>query len=223
MSDFAAARRIMVDSQIRPSDVTDLRLIAAMLELPRERFLPASQAGLAYLDLDVPVTEPGPAGAARRLLKPMVLAKLVQAVNVGPEDHVLDVGCATGYSSALLGKLSSSVVALEQDPQLAERARALLPELGLANVTVQTAPLAEGWRPAAPYDVILVNGATEVRPEALLAQLRDGGRLVCILRRAGTGAAMLFVASGGTHSGRPVFDASAPLLPGFVAPVAFVF
>ena len=115
MIDFAAARRMMVDGQVRTSDVTDLRLIAAMLEVPRERFVPAAKAALAYLDLDLPVKE-GEAGApVRRLLKPMVLAKLIQAAEIGAGDHVLDVGCATGYSSAVLARLAGSVVALEQD------------------------------------------------------------------------------------------------------------
>src|SRR5262247_3875199 len=124
MTDFAAARRMMVDGQVRTSDVTDPRLQAAMLEVPRERFLPDAQAGLAYLDLDVPVMAAGEGGVPRCLLKPMVLAKLLQAAEVGADDHVLDVGCATGYSSAILVKLARSVVALEEDARLANRARA---------------------------------------------------------------------------------------------------
>src|SRR5258708_37313149 len=127
MIDFVAARRIMVDSQVRTSDVTDLRLIAAMLALPRERFLPAEQADLAYLDCDIPA-EAGEAGKpVRRLLKPMVLAKLLQAAEIADGGHVLDVGCATGYASAVLARLAPSVVALEQDAVLAELARANLP------------------------------------------------------------------------------------------------
>lgn len=223
MIDFAAARRTMVDCQVRQSDVTDLRLIAAMLEVPRERFLPQSHAGLAYLDLDVQVTEPGPGGGGRRLLKPMVLAKLIAAADIGAHDHVLDVGCATGYSSAVLARLAHSVVALEQDPQLASRAGASLQAIGVANVTVACGALTEGWRTSAPYDVIVLNGATESRPETLLGQLKEAGRLVCVQRRAGLGTAMLYVACAGAVTGRPIFDASAPVLPGFSAPAAFVF
>jgi len=168
MSDFAAARRMMVDGQVRTSDVTDLRIIAAMLELPRERFVPATNADLAYLDLDVAVD------AARRLLKPMVLAKMVQAVAVKADDRVLDVGCATGYSSAVLARLAHSVVALEEDPALARKADENLTAIGASNVTVVTGPLAHGWQVDARYDVIFVNGATEVVPHALCTQLDDG-------------------------------------------------
>ena len=134
MIDFAAARRMMVDGQVRTSDVTDLRIIAAMLELPRERFVPETNAALAYLDLDVPATRAAGGETARRLLKPMVLAKMVQAAAVRESDRVLDVGCATGYSSALLARLARAVVALEQDPALARQASANLQAVGVSNV-----------------------------------------------------------------------------------------
>jgi protein-L-isoaspartate(D-aspartate) O-methyltransferase len=222
MMDFVAARRMMVDGQVRTSDVTDLRLIAAMLEIPRERFLPQEQAALAYLDRDVPVGAAGE-GGPRRLLKPMVLAKLMQAAEPGEDDHVLDVGCATGYSSALLGRLAGSVTALEQDPALAQRATDILREIGAANVRVVTAGLSAGWPAAAPYDVIFLNGATEVAPKALLHQLKPGGRLVCVLGRAPNGRAMLYRSAGAEPSGRPIFDAAAPVLPGMARPEAFVF
>ena len=221
MIDFAAARRMMVDGQVRTSDVTDLRIIAAMLELPRERFVPEGSADLAYLDLDVPVTIGTAGAAARRLLKPMVLAKLVQAAAVKAGDHVLDLGCATGYSSALLARLARSVVALEEDPALVRFAQEALAAVG--NVTVVTGPLTQGWEAAAPYDVIFVNGATEIAPDALCRQLKDGGRLVAVVGRAPTGRAMVYRAVGADVSGWPVFDAAAPLLPGFAAPAAFVF
>src|SRR5882757_46948 len=134
MIDFAAARRMMVDGQVRTSDVTDLRIITAMLELPRERFVPEASADLAYLDLDAPAASGGE--QARRLLKPMVLAKMVQAAAAKASDHVLDVGCASGYSSALLGRLASSVIALEEDPALARRADENLKAIGSGNVAV---------------------------------------------------------------------------------------
>jgi protein-L-isoaspartate(D-aspartate) O-methyltransferase len=223
MIDFAAARRMMVDGQVRTSDVTDLRIVAAMLELPRERFVPESRADLAYLDLDVPVGAAATGGAARRLLKPMVLAKLVQAAAVKAGEHVLDVGCATGYSSALLARLARSAAALEEDPDLVRFAREALHAVGADNVTVVAGPLTQGWQAGAPYDVILLNGATEVVPDALCRQLKDGGRLVAVVGRGPASRAMLYRAVGGDVSGWPIFDAAAPLLPGFAAPAAFVF
>src|SRR5262249_48915284 len=154
MLDFAAARRMMVEGQVRTSDVTDVRIIAAMLELPRERFVPETSRDLAYLDLDVPITAAAGARHARRLLQPLVLAKLGQAAAVTAHDRVLDVGCGTGYSSALLARLASAIVALEQDPALAALAGDNLRAVGASNVTIATGPLIEGWQPAAPYDVI---------------------------------------------------------------------
>jgi len=223
MLDFAAARRMMVDGQVRTSDVTDLRIIGAMLELPRERFVPEANAALAYLDLDLPATAASGGEPVRRLLKPMVLAKMVQAAAVKESDHVLDVGCATGYSSALLARLARSVVALEEDPALARRARENLEAVGAGNVTVMIGPLTQGWPAKAPYDVILVEGAVELVPPALSRQLNDGGRLVAVVGRAPPGRAMVYRSVAGEVSGWPAFDAAAPLLPGFAAPPAFVF
>jgi protein-L-isoaspartate(D-aspartate) O-methyltransferase len=220
MTDFAAARRMMVDGQVRTSDVTDLRIIAAMLELPRERFVP--EPALAYLDLDVAVGSSG-GESVRRLLKPMVLARMVQAAGVKADHRVLDVGCATGYSAALLARLAARVIALEEDPALARRAAENLQAVGADNAVVVTGPLAQGWRQEAPYDVIILNGATEVVPEALCRQLAEGGRLVAVVRHAPTGQATIFRAAGDDFSGWPIFDASAPLLPGFAAAPAFVF
>ena len=222
MIDFATARRMMVDGQIRTSDVTDLRLVAAMLELPRERFVPESKAGLAYLDLDIAVT-PETGGEARHLLKPMVLAKLLQAADVQDTDDVLDVGCATGYSAAVLARLAHSVVALEQEPTLARHARENLQAVNAANATVVSGPLIAGWPARAPYDVILLDGAIEVAPEALFHQLKDGGRLVTVMGRTPNGRAMLYTSASGDVSGRPIFDAAAATLPGFAAAPAFVF
>ena len=223
MTDFAAARRMMVDGQVRTSDVTDRRLIAAMLEVPRERFVPPTQAALAYLDLDMPVTPPGKGVQVRRLLKPMVLAKLIQAAEVGANDRVLDIGCATGYSSAVLAQLARSVIALEEDAALARIAAENLTAVAAARAAVVSGPLTQGWTKEAPYDVILLNGAVEIAPEALFRQLEHGGRLVGVVRRAGLGQAMLYRAIEGDVSGRPIFDAAASLLPGFAAPPAFVF
>jgi protein-L-isoaspartate(D-aspartate) O-methyltransferase len=219
MTDFAAARRMMVDGQVRTSDVTDLSLIAAMLEIPRERFVPADQVALAYLDRDLPL-----AGAPLRcLLKPMVLAQLIQAAEIGTSDRVLDVGCATGYGAAVLARLAGSVIALEGDAALARRAVENLGEIGAANVTVETGPLAEGWQAGAPYDAILLEGSFEIEPKMLLRQLKDGGRLVGVRGRGGDAKAVVYRGVGLQTSGRAVFDATAPLLPGFAASPAFVF
>jgi len=223
MIDFAAARRIMVDSQVRTNDVTDSRLIAAMLAVPRERFVPAERADLAYVDFDVPVTAAESGKPARRLLKPMVLAKLLQAAEIAGGDRVLDVGCATGYSSAVLARLAGAVIAVEEDAGLAARARENLRAAGAGQVQVVSGPLADGAPTQGPYDVILVNGAFEVAPKVLLHQLKPGGRLVGVLSSGPAGKAMLYCSIGGDCGGRPIFDAAAPLLPGFAAPAAFVF
>jgi protein-L-isoaspartate(D-aspartate) O-methyltransferase len=221
MTDFAAARRIMVDSQIRTSDVTDVRIITAMLELPRERFVPEASADLAYIDGEVPLSVAERRG--RRLLKPMVLAKMVQALGVRAIDHVLDVGCATGYSAALLARLAASVIALEEDAGLAGLARKNLDAVGDANIEVVTGPLAEGFTARAPYDVIFLDGASEIEPRALFGQLKEQGRLIAVVGRPPATRAMLYRRIEGDVSGWPVFDAAAPLLPGFAAPMEFVF
>ena len=221
MIDFAAARRMMVDGQVRTADVTDPRLIGAMLDLPRERFFPEDKVSLAYLDRDVAVSEIGL--PVRRLLKPMVLAKLLQVAEVAETDCVLDVGCATGYSTALLSRLAGSVVGLEEDAILAGQAVEALSGVGAANAKVVTGPLGRGCPAEGPYDLIVLQGSTEVVPAALLGQLKDGGRLVCVLGRGPAAKAMLYRMIGGDLSGRPIFDAAAALLPGFSQPAEFVF
>jgi protein-L-isoaspartate(D-aspartate) O-methyltransferase len=223
MIDFAEARRMMVDCQVRTMDVTDLRLQAAMLEVPRELFVPAAKQALAYLDLDVPVLA-GTAGQRPRcLLKPMVLAKLIHAAEIREGDHVLDVGCATGYSSAILGRIALSVVALEEEPTLGRLATEALAQIGARNVTVVSGPLTDGCAQQAPYDAIILNGASEITPRMLLGQLRDGGRLVSVLSRGPAAKATIYRNTTGHVSAHTVFDASAPLLPGFVKPPEFVF
>jgi protein-L-isoaspartate(D-aspartate) O-methyltransferase len=219
MTDFAAARRHMVDGQVRTADVTDLRIISAMLEVARERFMPPQAAGVAYLDLGLNLKDAGAPG--RSLLKPMVLAKLIQAADIAPDAKVLVVGCATGYSAAVLARIAGQVVALEQDAKLAPTAQATL--AGQPNITVVKGALVEGFANAAPYDAILIDGAAEELPEALARQLKDGGRLVCVLGEFPGACAMLYRKSGGELSGRAIFDASASVLPGFAKAPVFAF
>jgi protein-L-isoaspartate(D-aspartate) O-methyltransferase len=215
MIDFAAARQNMIDCQVRTQDVTDLRIIDALLQVPRERFVPADKQGLAYLDYEVPLGE-GP--KARALLKPAVLAKLIQAAGVRSTDRVLDIAGGSGYSAALWARLAGEVVALEDDAPLAKQTQKNLSD----NVTVATGTLTTGWAAAAPYDIILINGACEVVPKVLFDQLKDGGRLLCVMG-AMPGKATLYLRGGSEISDRALFDASAPILPGFVRERAFVF
>ncbi len=217
MVDYAQARRTMVERQVRPADVTDLRIQAAMLEVPREAYVPAERRAMAYLDQDVPVN------SGRALLKPMVFAKLVQAAGISETDHVLDLGCASGYSTAVLSKLAGSVVALEQDAALARAAGETLAQAGARNVSVVSGPLTAGWPKNAPYDVIVLEGAGEIVPDSLLSQLKEDGRLVAVVGRAPLGKATIYRRAGGHATAQPLFDAAAPLLPGFVRPAEFVF
>jgi protein-L-isoaspartate(D-aspartate) O-methyltransferase len=220
MVNFATARRQMVDGQVRTYDVTDQAILAAMLAVPREIFVAKSYEQIAYTDLDVPVVD---GASKRRLLKPMVFAKLVQTAMIGATDRVLDVACASGYSTAVLARLAAAVVGLEVDPSLAENARKALAVLDVANATIVQGPLAAGWPQNAPYDVIFVNGGVETVPEALMRQLAEGGRLICIRGEGPVGKATLVRVVHGETSERVVFDAAGPPLPGFARPPAFVF
>ncbi|HML07921.1 MAG TPA: protein-L-isoaspartate O-methyltransferase [Xanthobacteraceae bacterium] len=217
MVDNAAARRLMVDGQVRTTDVTDPALLDAMLAVPRERFVPPARAELAYLDNDIPI------GGGRALLKPMVLAKLIQAARVRSTDHVLIVGCGTGYSAALLARLAGSVVALEEDADLARQAKEALAAVGAAKAEVVIGPMSAGWPAKAPYDVVLIDGAIEIEPDSLGRQLKPDGRIACIYGRPPSGQGMIYRVIEGRPVGRPVFDGVARLLPGFAAPPAFVF
>lgn len=220
MGDFQPVRTRMVDNQLRTNDVTDLRILDAMGAVPRERFVPLSRRCIAYSDQDVPL---GIGSAPRHLMKPHVFAKLLQLAEIGPGDVVLCVGCATGYSVAVVARLAASVVGIERDRETADAASALLVDLGIENAAVISGDLATGAASEGPYDVIVIDGAVEVLPEALKAQLKDGGRLVVVEGRGGAGVARLYVRSGDVVSGRFAFNAAAQVLPGFERPREFVF
>ncbi|MGE3870204.1 MAG: protein-L-isoaspartate O-methyltransferase [Pseudorhodoplanes sp.] len=222
MAAYSAARRMMVDGQIRTADVTDRRILGAFEEIPRERFVPAQRAPIAYLDTNVIVSAEG-ATPVRRLLTPMVLARLIQAAAVTDNDRVLVVGCATGYAAAILARLAGSVIALEEDAALARHAERTLADLSVANAEVVQGPLVGGVPGRAPFDVILFDGAIEILPPALAGQVAEGGRLVAVQGRPPALQAMLYVCADRDLTGRPVFDAAAPALPGFQKAPEFVF
>ena len=221
MSGFSTARQKMVDGQVRPSDVTDIRIIDAMLTVPREAFVPQNQRALAYLDLDLDVSEGG--AVKRFLIKPAVIAKMVQAADIKDTDNVLVVGCACGYPAALVAKLARHVVATESEPALAVKASDALAGLGLGNLTVKAAAAAEGDSANAPYDVIILNGATEIVPEGLYQQLKEGGRLVGVFAMTRPQRATIVTRSQDDFGSRALFDAAIPVLPGLERPPAFVF
>lgn len=220
MSGFATARQKMVDGQVRTSDVTDSRILDAMLSTPREAFVPAARQPLAYLDLDLDV---GAAAAKRYLLKAASTAKLLQAAELKSSDSVLVVGAASGYAAAIAAKIAAKVTATEGDSALASQAAATLAGLGLANVTVRNAPCAEGEPAFAPYDVIFLNGATEIVPERLFGQLAEGGRLVGVFATVKPSRAMIVTHAHGDFGHRTLFDAAAPVLPGLERRAEFVF
>ncbi len=222
MVDAATQRTNMVESQVLTSDVTDKRILRAMRELPRERFVPAPMAALAYMDEAVPLTAPGQGAERRWLLAPRVLAKLLQLADFGADDCVLDVGCASGYSAAVLAGMAKTVIALESDIKLAEQARTNLAALGLGNADVVVGELTAGWAAKAPYDVIVVQGAVSAPPETLFDQLKDGGRLVAIVVEDGLGKATIWRRLGRSVDAWTAFDAAAPVLPGFERAPVFV-
>ncbi|HJR23268.1 MAG TPA: protein-L-isoaspartate O-methyltransferase [Dongiaceae bacterium] len=215
--DYAIARQHMVDSQVRTNKVTDERLIEAIRALPRERFVPDRARPRAYLDDDVEIA-PG-----RYLMEPMVTARLIQAGEVKPDDIALVVGAGTGYAAALLSRLANTVVALESEPQLAQRAGGVFSELSIDNAIVFDGPLSAGCPKHAPYNVVYLDGSVEQLPATLTSQLADGGRLVGVQLEQGVGRASLWIKSGNAISRRVLFDANVVLLPGFAAPPRFVF
>lgn len=221
--DYAAARTAMIESQLRPNGVRDIEVLRAFATTLRELFLPEDRRFLAYSEETVEVAARKDGRPARHLMQTMVFAKLVQHAAITPNDRVLDVGCATGYSAAILGKLARRVVALEEDKALAARAKTLMRELRMEAVEVVEGPLTAGAPEQAPFDVILASGRIEVEPESLLSQLKDGGHLFAVFGPERDSDATVFTKVNGTVSRRPLFDAGASLLPGFAAKPVFVF
>lgn len=222
MVDFALQRKNMVESQVRPSDITDRRIIRAMLELPREAFCPQAFQSTAYRDemLQINVAR-GP--SARHTMAPRTLAKMVQALELGDSDRVLEIGTGTGYAAAVLARIAHSVVCVEADTDLVGQARSALAAVAASNVTVIQGEAALGYAPGAPYDAILISGAVPTVPRGVLDQLKDGGRLVTVSSRGTFGPIAVWRRMGGAFDSQSSLDAAAPVLPGFASPAEFVF
>lgn len=214
-ADFSERRVKMVDGQVRTTDVTDAAILSAMLSVPREAFVDNGQRELAYIDEDLRYAVTADADQPRYLMEPSPFAKLAQLAEIKSSDFVLDVGCGTGYSSAVLSRLASSVIALESDTTLAARATETLSSLGYDNVVVVSGALPAGYPSQAPYDVIFVGGSVEQVPEALLAQLKEGGRLVAVEGRGNAGVAAVYLKNAATVTARKAFNAAVKPLPGF--------
>jgi protein-L-isoaspartate(D-aspartate) O-methyltransferase len=218
MTVFGIARVHMIESQLRPNKVRDVRVLAAFAAIRRELFVPEHLKPVAYIDEDLPL------GANRFLMEPAIAARLLQSAAIELNDAVLMVGAATGYEAALAARLARSVVALEEEQGLARRARAALVEHSIASVSVVEGPLSMGYSSRAPYDVIFFCGAVGEVPSEIAAQLAEGGRLLTVIRPANAvGRAMLTTRTGGVLARRALFDAATHLLPGFSPNSAFVF
>lgn len=218
MTDFALARHNMVEGQIRTNKVTDPALLDALAALPREQFVPAERRSAAYVDEDLRLA------GERYMMEPMVLARLLQAAEPTRTDVALDVGCGTGYATAVLARVTATAIGLEADPALARAAGETLARLSIDNAIVVEGRLADGYPKHGPYDIVFVNGAVEEFPQALIEQLAEGGRLVGIRRTgAGPGAATLLLKRRGAVAGRTLFEAATPYLAGFAPKPRFVF
>ena len=215
MIDFAARRTMMVDTQIRPSDVTKFPVIDAMLSIAREAYLPDSKREAAYVGENVELAK------GRVALEPRTLAKMLDALDVQPEEMILDIGCGLGYSAAVLARLGDTVIAVEDSPEMATDAQRILSENNADNAAVVEAPLAEGAPKHGPYDVILLEGGVEVVPQAIIDQLAEGGRIAAIFMDGALGTVKIGYKLDGTVNWRFSFNAAAPVLPGFTAERAF--
>jgi len=215
MTEYANRRVKMVDTQVRPSDVTKYPVIAAMLAVPREVYVPHEQRETAYVGQNLPI------GPGRVLLEPRTLAKLLDALDVQPTEMVLDVGCALGYSAAVIARLAEAVIAVEEGAAMAPEAQRILAEEGVDNVAVVAGPLVKGAARHGPYDVIVVEGGVETVPEALLGQLKDGGRIGCLFMADGLGEVRIGHRHAGVTTWRFAFNAAAPVVRGFANEPAF--
>ncbi|MBE1284960.1 MAG: methyltransferase [Rhodobacteraceae bacterium] len=211
MTDFAARRVMMVDTQVRPSDVTKFPIIDAMLSVPREAFVPDNLREAAYADELVHLS------AERVLLDARTLAKMLDVLDIGNDELVLDIGGGLGYSSAVIARMAQAVIMVEEDESLAEEAQQILSDTGADNAVVHAGGLAEGAAEHGPYDVIIVQGGVEELPQAIADQLKDGGRIACIFMSGALGEMRVGLKSGGDISWRLSFNAAAPVLPGFQA------
>lgn len=223
MSDYALQRLNMVESQVRASDVVDRRIIRAMLSLPREEFVPQAYRSVCYTDRDLPLSAANEGGAARAILAPRVQARLIQALDLDDDAIVLDIGCGLGYSTAVLARMIQTVIAVEADPEMVAAAQATLESLEIDNVAVMVAPLNEGQPEEGPFDGILINGAVDFVPDAILDQLKDGGKLATIVVDGAIGHVTEWARTGGHFGSRRLFEADVVRLPGFEKEVAFVF
>lgn len=215
MTDFAARRTMMVDTQVRPSDVTKYTIIEAMLSIPREAYVPANKREAAYVGEHVAL------GGGRVVIDARTLAKMLDALDVQPSETVLDLGCGLGYSSAVIAHMAEAVVAVEEDEAMAAEAQRILSAQGVGNAAVVTGKLAQGAAKSGPYDVIILQGAVEVLPDAIAAQLKEGGRVAALFMDGNLGVARVGYKIDGRITWRQVFNASAPVLPGFAAHKAF--
>ncbi|QOL81087.1 protein-L-isoaspartate O-methyltransferase family protein [Pseudooceanicola spongiae] len=209
MTDYAARRTMMVDAQVRPSDVTKFPIIEAMLAVPREMFVPQDRKEAAYLGENVTI------GANRVLLEPRTLAKMLDALDIQPDELVLDLGAGQGYAAAVMSRIAEAVIAVEEDADIAADSQQLLSELGADNVVLHEAKLSEGAPEHGPYDVILLEGAVEHLPEAITDQLKEGGRIVVPFAEGHLGVVRVGYKIDGKISWRFAFNAGAPVLPGF--------
>ena len=216
MADYARRRTTMVDTQVRPSDVTRFPIIEAMLKIPRELFVPVDRREAAYVGENMDL------GGGRIVLEPRTLAKMLEAVDIQPDELVLDIGSGYGYSAALAAHLAEAVIALEEVPELAREAERALAEAGADNAAVVEGPLAQGAARHGPYDVIMVQGAVQHMPEAITDQLKDGGRIAAIFQEGALGMVRVGYRIDGQMTWRFAFNAGAPVLPGFEANRAFV-
>jgi len=215
MTDYAARRTMMVDTQVRPSDVTKFPIIDSMLSVPREAYVPASLREAAYMGENVSLR------GDRVLLEPRTLAKMLDALDVGSDDLVLDIGCGLGYSSAVIAQMAEAVIAVEEDEEMAREADTILMEHAVDNVVLHTGPLAEGAAEHGPYDAIMLQGAVSRLPEALLGQLKEGGRIACLFAEDVLGVVRIGYKIDGRMTWRDSFNAGAPVLPGFEKRAAF--